>query len=80
MDNSGMKVKGGVAGAKRVLNVIASSTDNKEAAECLKSLFLYELANEMRGSNRYRPEYEKRIAQFEELAFNSVQKASHETN
>ena len=75
MANSEVKIKGGVVGAKRVLAVIDGSDELQEVRECLKDLFLYELANDMRGSNRYKPEYEKRIGRFAEVAEKSEKKS-----
>jgi len=68
MDNPSVKIRGGVTGAKRILGVIAEATGDQEEKDCLKDLFLFELANDMRGSNRYKPEYEKRIGAFAERA------------
>jgi hypothetical protein len=64
MEDSTVKVKGGVVGAKRVLALITESDEIEEIRDCLKELFLYELANEMRGSSRYQQEYEKRIDRY----------------
>ena len=68
MDNPSVKIRGGVTGAKRILGVIAEVSGDQEVKDCLKDLFLFELANDMRGSNRYKPEYEKRIGTFAERA------------
>ena len=76
MGNPTVKIKGGLVGAKRILAVIAESDEDAEVRECLKDLFLYELANDMRGSNRFRPEYEKRIAKFSEAAERAEKKAA----
>ena len=75
MENPPVKIKGGVVGAKRVLAVIADSEEDEQVRECLKELFVYELANDMRGSNRYKPEYEKRIAKFAEDLERGTKKA-----
>jgi hypothetical protein len=75
MENPSVKIKGGVVGAKRVLAVIAESGEIEEVRDCLKDLFLYELANDMRGSNRYKPEYEKRIGRYAEDAERSAKRA-----
>jgi hypothetical protein len=66
MDNPEVKIRGGVTGARRILGVIADATGDDEVKDCLKDLFLFELANDMKGSNRYKPEYEKRIGIFAE--------------
>jgi len=76
MGNPAVKIKGGLVGAKRILAVIAESDEDAEVRECLKDLFLYELANDMRGSNRFKPEYEKRIAKFSEAAESAAKKAA----
>ena len=75
MESPSVKIKGGVVGAKRVLAVITESHESEEVRDCLKDLFLYELANDMRGSNRYKPEYEKRIGRFAEIAERSAKGA-----
>lgn len=72
MANPEVKMKGGVVGAKRILEAIDKSDEDSEVRGCLKDLFLYELANDMRGSNRYKPEYEKRIGRFAEDAERSA--------
>ena len=70
-----VNIPGGVTGAKRVLSAISNSSDIKEIRECLRDLFVYELANEMKGSNRYKPEYEKRIRDFADRADKATHKA-----
>ena len=74
MENSTVKVKGGVVGARRVLELIAECEEIEEVRDCLKDLFLYELANEMRGGIRSQQEYENRIGRFAEKAERSESK------
>jgi hypothetical protein len=78
MENPPVKIKGGVVGAKRVLAVIAESDEDELVRECLKELFVYELANDMRGSNRYKPEYEKRIGKLSENFERGLKRVNNE--
>jgi hypothetical protein len=74
MEDTSVKIKGGVVGAKRILAVVSASEAPDDVRECLKELFLYELANDMRGSNRYKPEYEKRIGRYADQALKAEKK------
>lgn len=76
MANPSVKIKGGVVGAKRILAAITDADEIDEVKECLKDLFLFELANDMRGSNRFKPEYEKRIGKMSEAAERAEKKAA----
>ena len=75
MDNPSVKIRGGVTGAKRIFEVIAEATEDQEVKECLKALFLLELANDMRGSTKYKPEYERRIGEYAERAQREARRA-----
>jgi hypothetical protein len=75
MDDTSIKIRGGVTGARRILGVIAEATEDQEVKECLKDLFMFELASDMRGSSRYKPEYEKRIGNFATRAERELRKS-----
>jgi len=75
MANPEVKIRGGVVGARRILAAIDAADEIQEVRDCLKELFLYELANEMRGSNRFKPEFEKRIDRLSQNAERSMKKA-----